>query len=348
VELPTDEGPVDYGGQIVRFDLADKVPVGQPVEIRIGLKWWGDPGSSADLDIWVNIPGTKDAYNPGRYDESLNWNIINKVRVANGVRIEGQPFEIGIQVNNGRIVHPSGVKYSVTVDLYFAKDVVAPGVAYGINVPSNATGIIVQSVRLAGDEHLNSKFVVVDPDNRLAHYVEHNDIGVETLFLPVKKPGEYVIYVHSMYGGFLSLESEVPNPSSMARILPLVVTNRVLHAGPDPSPGTYIEQGATGGSTNTFGKQGSFSVDAGFPLDIIPWIQSTGGEVDAAINITSPVSWTATAFAQLHREDERGRIGGLVKVRTDRDGLAMGSYRWGVVSNGPGISLGATVVSFTR
>ena len=121
---------------------------------------------------------------------------------------------------------------------------------------------------------------------------------------------------------------------------------RVLYAGPAPSPGTYSEQGV--GGSNTFGTTGTFEVGPTAPLDIIPFLQTTAGAVDAAINVTSPSGWTTTAFARSAYEDERGRAGTPPTIRYDRTTLEAGSYTFGVVSNGAGMSLGVRILSYTR
>ncbi|HUR26214.1 MAG TPA: hypothetical protein VM327_09410 [Candidatus Thermoplasmatota archaeon] len=356
IELPNDDGPLDYGGVLERFDLSAQVPVGQPVEVRAFLKWWGDPGSSADLDIWADMPGTHDAFHTERYDESMNWNIINKQRVVDAVHLEGQPFELGLQVNNGRIVHPDGVRYSLRVDLYFADGVLGPGAASAIQVPQNASGLVLKTERVTGDEHVDVSFLLIGPDDQLVRHLQHNDIGVDTLFLPVKQPGEHIVYAHHMHGGFIRLESEVPNPDSQARRLEMSSTDVTLFEGGAPAPGTYAESGVGG---NTWGAEGQFDVGPGFPLDVTPFLHSTAGSIEAAINVTSPSGWVGTAFACnsvadgappycFGYEDGSGRVGSTADVRHDRSHLAVGSYSYGVVSNGPGVVLGVTVLGYTR
>jgi hypothetical protein len=356
VELPNDDGPLDYGSHLERFDLSTQVPVGQPVEVRAYLKWWGDPGSSADLDIWADMPGTRDALNPERYDESMNWNIINKQRVIDAVHLEGKPFEIGLQVNNGRIVHPDGVRYSLRVDLFFVEGVLAPGAAYAIQVPENATGLVLKTERVTGDEHVDVSFLLIGPDDSLVRHLEHNDIGVDTLFLPVRQPGEHVVYAHHMHGGFIRLESEVPNPQSVARRLEITETELVLHEAGAPAPGTYAESGLGG---NTWGAEGTFDVGPGFPLDLVPFLRGTAGSVQAAINVSSPAGWVATAFACnsvadeappycFGYEDGSGRVGSTADVRHDRSHLALGSHHYGVVANSAGVTLGVTLVGYAR
>lgn len=356
IEVPNDDGPVDYGGHIEHFDLSGHVPVGQPVEVRINLKWWGDPGTSADLDIWADMPGTRDALNPERYDESMNWNIINKQRVVDAVHLDGQPFEVGIQVNNARILHPDGVDYSLRVDLYFVDGVLAPGVPYAIQVPDNATGLVFKTDRVIGDEHVDVSFLLIGPDDQLLRHLQHNDIGVDTLFLPVKQGGEHIVYAHHMHGGFVRLESEVPNPDFLARRLTATATDVELLSG-TPAPGTYAEAGLGG---NTWGAEGTFDVGPGFPLDLLPFVRSATGSVQAAINVSSPAGWLATAFTCNSAgvdeappycagfEDAGGRVGSAAQVRSDRSNLATGAHHYGAVANSAGVTLGVTVIGYTR
>ena len=348
VELPNDDGPIDYGADIITFDLADKVPVGQPVEVRINLKWWGDPGKAADLDIYVDMPGEKGAVNPEQYDESNNWNIINKARVVNSVHLDGKPFLVGLQVNNGRIVDPSGVPYSMKVDLNFVANVLPPATPYALQVPENSTLIVIDTERVVGDEHVDVDFVLVGPNDNRVWSMHHNDIGQETLSISVPGGGEYIIYAQRMHGGFLRVEAEIPNENFLARQLTLTETEVVLHAGPAPAPGTYAEQAPV--ATNTFGAEGTFEAGPTFPLDIIPVITSTGGSVDVAINITAPRGWLLTTFARGAYEDDTGRVGTPATLRMDpgRTTMDVGTYSYGIVSNTAGATLSVLVLSYTR
>lgn len=349
VELPTDDGPVDYNADIVAYDVSDKVPVGQPVEVRINLKWFGDPGRAADLDIWVDMPGDGGAVDSGRYDESNNWNIANKIRVVDTVHLEGEPFMVGLQVNNGRIFDPSGgVPYEMRVEFYFVANVLPPATPYALQVPENSTLLIIDTERVIGDEHVDVDFVVVGPDDRRVWSMHHNDIGTETLSIPVRGGGEYIVYAQQMHGGFLRIEAEVPNEDHVARQLELTVDDRILHEGPGPAPGTYAEAG--GLSSNTFGDEGTFDVGPSFPLDIIPIFTTTSGNPDVAINVTGPGGWLVTGWARGSYEDERGRIGSPPNVRMveGRTTMDVGTYSYGLVSNSAGSSLGVRILSYTR
>lgn len=347
VELPNDDGPVDYGAEVVVFDVADKVPVGQPVEVRLNLKWWGDPGRAADLDIWVDMPGTQGAVEPLRYDESNNWNIITKQRVVNAVHLEGQPFAVGLQVNNGRIFDASGsVPYVLSVEFHYVANVLPPGAPYALQVPANSTFLVIDTERVVGDEHVDVDFVLVGPDDKVVRAMHHNDIGQETLSISVRGGGEYILYAHKMHGGFLRVESELPNERFEARLLATAVEERILYGNPAPLPGTYVEQSPA--SSNTFGATGELAVGPTFPLDIVPFIRSDAAVVDAALNITSGSGWYATAYARTSYNDERGRVGATPVVRIDRSGLDAGPYTYGVVSNGVAATLGVQIITYVR
>lgn len=349
IEMPNDDGPTDYGADVVAFDLKEHVPIGQPVELRIFLKWSGDPGASADLDIWANVPGTYGAVEPRRYDESINWNIVNKQRVLNSAPVEGAPFEIGVQVNNGKITHPDGMDYALRVELHFAEGVLAPGAPYAIMVPENATGLIMETESVFGDEHVDSEFLLIGPDDQIVTHVKHNDIGTETLFLPVPGPGEYVVYAHAMHGGFVRFESEVPNKQPDARLLEVAVEERSLYEGPAPAPGTYAEQNVNGQrlGSNSFGAEGTFDLGPAFPLDVRPVI-TTQSPTDAAVNITGPDGWLATAYLAGSYQDDRGRVGSLPQERYDRSRLDVGTFSYGVVANSPGVTIGIEILTFVR
>ncbi len=344
VEQPTDEGPLDYGAKVVTYDLAAEVPVGQPAEIRMEMKWVGDPGRAGDLDIYVNVPGTNDAYSPGRVDESWNFNIGTKVRVVDAVHVDGQPYEVGIQLNNGRIVHPDGMSYSLQVDLVYGKDVLAPGVPYAITVPENATQLIFESEPLAGDEHLQSEFIVIGPNDQLIRHVVHNDIATETYGIVVPGPGEYVVYAHNMHGGFLRLESDVPNPTSMARPLATTTTAIPIHSGA-PKPGTFAEMG--NGAGNTWGGQGTFDVAGTFPLDLALSITGTASS-SGALNVTSPTGWFGTAYTTATYTSGSDRVGPQGAANYDRGSLALGTYTYGVVANAPEMTMAVNVLSYVR
>lgn len=348
IEMPNDDGPIDYNSEIITFDVSDKVPVGQPVEVRINLKWWGDPGKSVDLDIYVDMPGEKGAMNPDQWDESVNWNIINKARVVNSIHLEGQPFLVGLQANNGHVFNPEGMPYAMKVEFNFVANVLPPATPYAIQVPANSTLIVIDTERVVGDEHVDVDFVLVGPNDNRVWSMHHNDIGQETLSISIPGGGEYIIYAQRMHGGFLRVEAEVPNEAFMARQLELTTTEVVLHAGPAPAPGTYSEQSQA--STNTFGGEGTFETGPMFPLDIIPVVTASAGSVDVAINITAPGGWLVTTFVRGYYEDESGRVGtpGTTRIANGRETMDVGTYSYGVVSNTAGAALSVLVLSYTR
>jgi predicted small secreted protein len=344
LEVPDDDGVMDAGGTVLVHDLSDQVPNGQPVELRLKLKWWGNPGSSADLDLYVNVPGTRDSYSPNRYDESLNWNIITKFRVVNAVRVDGQPFEVGVQVSNGKNIHPDGIKYSIAVDLHYAAGVFAPGVPYAIQVPEGATSLIFESEPLVGDEHITSEYLVIDPSDGLVRHILHNDIAMETMQVPIRNAGEYVLFAHSMHGGFLRVEADVPIPSNTARILPMTVTETVIAADVLAEPGTQ----------GTGGKAGTFDVSGTFPLDVFGFIRPSGttpvgSSGNVALNISSPAGPVHGVEATAYSDGATGRVGMRQATFVERDNLAVGTYSFTLNANGgAGLKAGFAVVTYGR
>ncbi len=326
-EYPNDDGYTDFGGAVIPYDLSQNVPVGQPVEIRVKLKWYGDPGSSADLDILFNVPGTNDAYTPSRFDESMNWNIITKFRVANAVRIEGEPFEVGIQATNGKNIHPDGMRYSLQVELRFAESVLAPGVAYGIEVPEGASGLLFQSEPLIGDESIKSEVVLVDPDGFLARHFVHDDIVTETLFVPVEKTGEYVVYSPRMQGGFLRIETDVPNPDYQARILPTAWTETPVASDVALSP-----------AVPGLSMSGAFDTGGAFPLELSAYLRPVGDPggftFQASLNISSSTGWVSTAETTGGIQSSQGRLGTMMTEAHDFSRLAVGAYTWVLTGSG--------------
>jgi hypothetical protein len=347
-ETPNDDGPNDFGGAVETFDISEHVPVGQPVELRVKLKWYGDPGASADLDIFANVPGTHDSYSAGRNDESWNWAIITKFRVINTVNTGDQPFEIGYQVTNGKVLVSEGMKYSLAVEFWFPPNVLAPGVPYRISIPPSAAGLFFLSEPVIGDEHIQSEILLIDPDGLLRAHFVHDDIVTETRFVSIVKAGDYILYSPTMHGGFLRVEADVPNPTANATILPLVVTEVPI----DQSGAIAAPAGA-----------GTFDPGTGqkFPLDITPYIRTSdsgaGLSGSLALNFTSTAGWIATlevqGSAQSDADGAAGRLGSPATLQRNRGNLATGpvSYTLSGSAAGPaavaaGVEIGAIVTTY--
>lgn len=344
-ELPNDNGYADLGGEVVAFDLAEHVPADQPVEVRMKLKWWGNPGASADMDIWTDVPGHNDAYDANQFDESMNWNIVTKERVVNTVHLEGEPFQVGFQVQNGKILHPDGVDYQFEVQIYFAKDVIVPGVPYELTLPPTATGFIFESVPLAGSEHIDSEFVVIGPDDQLVRHIKHNDIATETLFIATPQTGPHVVYAQNMHGGFLRVETDAPNPDFEVRRLERIVAETNVAQDAIVEPGA----GETGGTT------GSFDAPATFPVDVYAYARPSGttgaGAAGSVIlNITSALGHVSMVDATAWGDsDALGRLGLRQTEVHDKSNLAAGTYNWRLTGNGGlGIEVGYGVVTYGR
>lgn len=342
IELPNDNGPADAGGEFFSYDLAEHVPVGQPVEVRLKLKVYGNPGASTDVDIYTNVPGYQDAYDPDSFDESMNWNIVTKQKVMNTVHLDGEPFEVGVQAQNGKIVHPDGMPYELFVEIHFAEDVIAPMTPYEVIVPPNATSLIFESEPVIGDEHITSEFVIVGPDGTLLKYVEHNDIATETLRIGVRESGPHIIYAQKMHGGFLSLESDVPNPDFQVTPLTKVVTETPVASDVIAAP---APEGQSGDS-------GDFDTGGTFPLDVYTFIRDSGnGGVAGQIIITASSSNGAVHTTEVTgwSQSEAGRIGDRQTETVDRSQLVSGAYTWDLTGNGgAGIVVGYGVVTYER
>lgn len=335
-EVPDDTGPIEGNPSYIVHDVSEHVPVGQPVEMSIKLKWWGNPGAAGDLDIYINVPGTHDAYDGDSFDESNNWNIVTKFRVVNTVHVEGAPFEVGVQTSNGRIIHPDGMDYSLRVDFAFAEDVLAPGIAYGVTVPQNASRLVFESEPVLGDEHVTGEFMVLDPQDRLLSHFLYDDIGQDTRIVNARMPGEYVMYAPHLRGGFLKVSTDVPNPDFEARILAMEEREEALAEG----------------VLAPAGSSGSFEAD-GFPLEMHAWIRETaaaGAAGQAILNLTSPDGWVTTTQVTGNVEgDTVGRIGDRYASHYDNSNLASGTWGWSVEgSAAAGLDAGYRYVTYTR
>lgn len=342
LEPINDDSVADVLGTVKSYDISELAPTNQPVELRVRLKWWGDPGASADLDIFADVPGLHTSYSTGFDEESWNWNIVTKTLVINTARLEGQPFEIGVQAQNGKVLHPDGVPFSLTVQAFFIQGVLSPQVPYALTLPPGATLFILESEPVTGDEHVTSELVIIDPNDRLHRVVSHNDIGTETLSIPASRPGEYIFYVASQHGGFLRVETDIPNPDYQARILPKTITETVV-AGPAvlaPAPPESV------------GESGPVDLGGGHPLDLYGFIRAAAPvsvNVDLAFAITGSQDPVHSLVATPLIEGDVGRIGPRIVEVRDRTQMTDGEYTWNLRGNiGLGTEVGYGVVSFTR
>jgi hypothetical protein len=342
LEPINDDSVADAAGTVKSYDISDLAPANQPVELRIRLKWWGDPGASADLDIFTDVPGLRTSHSTGFDEESWNWNIVTKTMVVNTARLDGEPFEVGVQAQNGKVAHPDGVPFSLTVEAFFAQGVLSPQVPYALTLPAGATLFILESEPVTGDEHVTTELVIIDPNDRLHRVVAHNDIGTETLSIPASRPGEYIFYVASQHGGFLRVEADIPNPDFQARIVAKTVTETVVAGPAIVAPAPPDEVGQTGGLT----------LEGPHPLDIYAFIRSAlpaSLSIDVAFAISGSQDPVHALVAGPLVAGDFGRIGLRIEEERDRTQMTDGEYTWALRGNvGIGTEVGYGIVGFTR
>jgi hypothetical protein len=351
VELTGDDSVLEVNPEYITFDLTEYVPEGQPVEVNMALKWYGNPGAGVDMDIYANVPGTHDAYDPEAWNWDFNWNIVNKARTVDTVHIAGEPLEVGMQVTNGKALHPEGVRWQFRFELYFPANVLPPGIPFAIHVPPEGRGLIFESEPVTGEEHVTSSFIVVGPDDQFVRAVRHNDIGTETLFIPVRGAGEYVVYSQAQHGGFLRVETDVPSGQNVARALARTVTEAVLVSQLGMAPGaagTPVDMAMRGDiDTSTVPS----------PLDLAMFARPAAGaaltgsvvaEAASAAGIVDQLSVTVNA------EGDFGRIGNRWTDNPDaqamgRQNLDGGAYTYAITANGAvGLDIGYRIVSYVR
>lgn len=347
VEWPDDTGPVSLAGEIKTFDLnsVGDIPEGQPIEVRLKLKWWGDPGSSVDMDIYVDVPGTNDGYDPTSDDESWNWNIVTKFRVVNTVNT-GDPLLVGMHLQNAKNPHPDGVRYELHYEIHFPPNVLGPLVAYGVTVPDDASVLIFESEPVVGDEHVTSQIVVYDADDNLVIDKWHNDIASETYQVPIRGGGEYVIYAKYMHGGFLRVETDVQNPDFEARALTTTIT--------ETSVGSALDLGAV--ALSGYGQTGDVSV-TGIPVDAYAYIRPSAPlapQVSATMAVINDNGdyHVVTVTGQVN--GDAGRIGDDYTDTRDWENAEAtttlaGVFTWGYTNNvAVGVDAGYGVIAYTR
>lgn len=341
VEPIDDDGPADAGGEIQSTDISGLVPVGQPVELRLKLKWAGDPGSSADLDLYTNVPGQHSSYSPGHNEESWNWNRITKGSVVNTARIEGQPFEVGVQATNGKVL-VEDVDYSVEVEAYFPENpVLPPLVPHALVLPEGGTGFILESEPVTGDEHIDTDLIIVGPDDIIHRSIHHNDIGTETLFIAATTPGEYIFYIAQQHGGFIRVETDVPNPDFQAREVTKVMEETVLHSGAVAAPA----------SPGTYGEEGALELP-GTPLDLYAFIHiSQGASIsgDIQMDVLSQDGVVHSMVVSGSALTDEGRVGDAPDEDRDRTLIVPGDFGYGLRGNaGGGVDVGYGFVGYER
>lgn len=359
VEDRNDRGGNKYNSILVENDVSQYIPPGQPVEMQVTLYYFGGAGSTADVDLLVDVPGFATDWSGDNNDE-MNWKGSVQRLTLNTVGVPGERHIVGVQAANGRTAPGSSLDYAVRVEVRYAKDALTPFVPYAIPVPANATGIILESVKAGGDEHVRAAFVVIDPDDELVGYYEYDDLAIptESMFIPATVPGDYVFYAYRMEGGFLHARSDAPLAASAVRPLTRVVDRVVDHTGPAPGS-VERDLGCVSGvcapqkTPYAEGTQTSFHVSGAFPLDVSGFFDAkeNGGTVASEVRISSPKGLVFGLHRMARYDDARGSLGYTndqgPELVVQRDNLAKGAYTVGIVNDGD-LDVGHVIVTYGR
>lgn len=349
-----DESGVNYRSVYQMYDISSLVPEGQPVELVVDLIWDASEANSADLDIVVHVPGTHTSYSPT--SETFNWNLAVKTLVVNTVGVAGQGAEIGVQIASGAVTQ--GFEYELQVQATYVKDVLTPYHAWAFDVPTGASGVILESEKAGGEEHIVSEFVVIDPEDNLVQFVAFDDINIPTqsVFIPTAKPGTYVFYAYSMHGGFFRIKADVPLDVPTARPLALVESAVADASAPAPGiAGKDVLNGTADGvvpSDDVNAVSIDFTPAGAFPLRVEGYIKGPANAM-AKITLSSPLGEVHRLTSIARYEDERGSLGytssheGPNNVHTWKN-IQKGAWTAKIVNDSPGVEVGHTVLTYTR
>lgn len=354
-EAERDEGGINYNSKIEMFDISSSLPAGQAAEIVIKVFWDASEANSGDVDLVVDVPGLKTSYSPT--SETWNWNYAVKTMVINAVGVEGIPANVGVEISSALV--NSGFDYKLDVSLTYVKDVLTPYHAWALDVPASASGLIFESEKAGGDEHIVAQFVLVDPDDQLVQFVDFNDLSIPTqsVFIPTQKPGTYVFYAYSMFGGFLRVKADVPLENSLARTLALTEEAVVDSSAPMPGIAGKDWLNATADSsalnTDTGATTITFSPVGAFPLRVTPFAKGEFTTM-AKITLSSPLGVVAQRTVFVRYEDDRGTLGytsnheGTQDHSYDWKNIQRGSWKADIVNNNANVELGHVVTSYVR
>lgn len=352
-EAERDEGGIDYNTKTQMFDVGPLLPPGQPAEIVLKVFWDASEVNSADLDLVVDLPGLQTSYST--VSETWNWNYAVKTMVVDTIGVEGQPAQVGVQVASAAVT--KGFDFKLDVSVTYVKDVLTPYHAWALDVPTGASGIILESEKAGGDEHITSQFILVDPEDNLVQFVDFNDISIPTqsVFIPTATSGTYVFYAYSMHGGFLRAKADVPLSSPVARPLALVEKPTVDSAAPMPGvAGKDVLNGtASMPADDVAPTTVPFAPEGPFPLRVTPYIKGQATAM-AKITLSSPLGKVAQRTAWLRYQDDRGTIGytsdheGSTDVTFDWKNIAKGAWKADIVNDNPAVELGHVVLTYER
>lgn len=349
IEDRNDRGGNHHGVTIIADDYASLLPAGQPVELNIKLAMAGQPGASADVDIFVDVPGLRTDFDPSSQDE-FNWKFTAKSLSVSTIGVDGQKALIGIAVANGRVAPGQTLAYSLRVEATYVKDVLTPYHPWALIVPDEATGLLFTSAKADGPEHVKGTFVLVDPQDEPVGVYHFDEVYSATLFVPISGAGTYVFYAWEMHGGFLEVQADQPVPDRLAT--PLALQTTAASLGATLTPGLpardWTHKGTAtppaGGSTT------SFSVTGTFPLRIVPTI-GDGVTGAADIRIASglgPVAGLQRVLRYDSGEDSLGYTQDAFNAYFVPANLAKGEYTVQFTNDSPATELGYEVVTYVR
>lgn len=310
-EFPGNRGGTSYNTMILAEDVSRFLPAGQPAFIDIRLWWSNGPGHGLKMDPYIDVPGTRTSVHRG-YQDEWTWTLPVKNASVATIGVAGEPAKLGVEVTNGKIAPGQTVSYTLRAEFTYMQDVLTPYVPWALDVPKNASGIILSSVKTAGDRHVAAKVLVVGPDDELVAFVDYNDLAVptESVFVPIRGPGEHVLYAVSLTGGFLDVRTDAGLDNPSARPLGRKVTETILVEEPVvPGVGGHVVNGANV-TQPTGGAERAFATGPEFPLVVEPYLVGYPAVVgDADLRVLFGGNLAARYHRFLRYDDERGRIG---------------------------------------
>jgi len=281
-----------------------------------------------------------------------------KTMVVNTIGVPGMPAQVGIQAAGGAITQ--GFDYKLSVRASYVKDVLTPYHPWAIEIPAGASGLIIESEKAGGEEHVAAQFVLIDPEDNLVQFVDFNDIDIptESVFIATSKPGTYVFYAYEMYGGFFRVKADVPLDTTEAR--PLALTQTSVVDSSAPSAGVagkdYFNGSALGGAAPVPDVNPTlvdFSTTGTFPLRITGYI-SGPAIAQGKIVLKSPLGVVHSLTKIARAEDESGSVGytsaheGSPNNIVDWMNIQRGAWTAEIVNTSPGVEIGHVVVSYQR
>lgn len=344
-----------FGTILYTADVSQFIPSGQPTEIALTGYSAPQPGSSADLDIYVNVPGTRTDYAGDNGDE-FNWKWQVQRMTVNTIGVAGEKHEVGLQIANGKIASPMTI--TLRAEFSYEADVVTPHVPWAFDVPKNASGIVLESAKAGGQQNVQAKFAVIGPNDDLVAFVDYNDIAIptESVYIATTAgPGEYIVYVFEMQGGFLRLFADVGVPNREVRALALDVREEMVAASPAPGMidrdwgrGTALE----GVATTPAQPGGTASIQAAtFPLKVTPIVKGTGPTAGTQVTVTSAKGMVAQ-YTRFGRVDlDQGSLGVTSEFWNTMfhpENLAKGELTVSFTNNSPTLTAGYVLVTYKR